>query len=89
MPGAKIPLGLGYQTGFAEQIRRVAEIRTAAVGMITATAQADHIVRTGEADLVLLARELLLDPYWPFRAARAGPRGARAASVRAGLAAGR
>jgi 2,4-dienoyl-CoA reductase-like NADH-dependent reductase (Old Yellow Enzyme family) len=67
---AEIPVGPGYQTGFADRIRREAEIPTAAVGMITSAAQADHIIRTGQADLVLLARELLRDPYWPLHAAR-------------------
>ena len=43
---------------------------TAAVGMITDARQADAIIREGKADLVLLARELLRDPYWPFHAAR-------------------
>src|SRR5262249_651104 len=70
VPGVAIPVGPGYQTGFAERIRREVGIRTGAVGMITAPAQADHILRTGQADLVLLARELLRDPYWPLRAAR-------------------
>ena len=42
---------------------------TAAVGLITDAAQADHIIRDGEADMVLLARELLRDPYWPLQAA--------------------
>ena len=55
---------------FAERIRREAGIATGAVGMITSPAQADHIIRTGQADLVLLARELLRDPYWPLHAAR-------------------
>ena len=67
---AQIPLGAGYQTRFAEQIRRETGGKTGAVGLITAPAQADHIVRSGQADLVLLARELLRDPYWPLRAAR-------------------
>jgi len=67
---AKIPAGPGYQTPFAERIRREAGIATGAVGMITEPVQADHIVRTGQADLVLLAREMLRDPYWPLRAAR-------------------
>jgi 2,4-dienoyl-CoA reductase-like NADH-dependent reductase (Old Yellow Enzyme family) len=67
---AEIPLGPGYQVPFAQRIRREAQIATAAVGMITAPVQADHIVRTGQADLVLLARELLREPYWPLRAAR-------------------
>ncbi len=69
-PHARIPLGPGYQTSYAEQIRRETGGRTGAVGLITAPAQADHIIRSGQADLVLLARELLRDPYWPLRAAR-------------------
>jgi 2,4-dienoyl-CoA reductase-like NADH-dependent reductase (Old Yellow Enzyme family) len=68
---AKVPAGPGYQTGFAERIRREAGVRTGAVGMITAPEQADHVVRSGQADLVLLARELLRDPHFPLRAARA------------------
>jgi 2,4-dienoyl-CoA reductase-like NADH-dependent reductase (Old Yellow Enzyme family) len=67
---AQIPLGPGYQTQFAERVRREALIATGAVGMITSPAQADHIIRTGQADVVLLARELLRDPYWPNRAAK-------------------
>jgi 2,4-dienoyl-CoA reductase-like NADH-dependent reductase (Old Yellow Enzyme family) len=67
---AKIPAGPGYQTPFAEQIRREAGIMTGAVGMITSSAQAEQIVATGLADAVLIARELLRDPYWPLRAAR-------------------
>lgn len=77
VPQATIPVGPGYQTPFAAEVRRAAEIPTAAVGLITAPEQADHIIRTGQADLVLLARELLRDPYWPLRAAhklgQAGP----------------
>ena len=69
-PNARIPLGPGYQTRFAEQIRRDTGGKTGAVGLITAPAQADHIIRSGQADLVLLARELLRDPYWPLRAGR-------------------
>ena len=67
---AKIPMGPGYQTPFAERIRSGAGILTGAVGMITSPLQAEHIIRTGQADLVLLAREMLRDPYWPLRAAR-------------------
>jgi 2,4-dienoyl-CoA reductase-like NADH-dependent reductase (Old Yellow Enzyme family) len=67
---AQIPIGPGYQTEFAERILRDTGIRTGAVGMITDPAQADHIIRTGQADLVFLAREFLRDPYWPLRAAR-------------------
>lgn len=69
-PHAALPLGAGYQTRFAEQIRRETASMTGAVGLITAPAQADHIIRTGQADLVLLGRELLRDPYWPLHAAR-------------------
>jgi 2,4-dienoyl-CoA reductase-like NADH-dependent reductase (Old Yellow Enzyme family) len=67
---AKIPIGAGYQTPFAERIRRDAGILTGAVGMITTPTQAEHIVGTGQADAVLIARELLRDPYFPMRAAR-------------------
>jgi 2,4-dienoyl-CoA reductase-like NADH-dependent reductase (Old Yellow Enzyme family) len=67
---AKIPVGRGYQTQFAEQIRREANILTGAVGTITSPVQAEHIMVTGQADAVIIARELLRDPYWPFRAAR-------------------
>ena len=70
IPGVNIPMGPGYQTKFAEKIRREAEILTGSVGMITDPVQADHIIRTGQADIVLLAREMLRDPYWPLRAAR-------------------
>ncbi|MES1166491.1 MAG: oxidoreductase, partial [Pseudomonadota bacterium] len=70
VPHAKIPVGPGYQVPFAERIRREAGIATAAVGLITEARQADDIVRTGQADVVLLARELLRDPYWPAHAAR-------------------
>jgi 2,4-dienoyl-CoA reductase-like NADH-dependent reductase (Old Yellow Enzyme family) len=67
---AKIPVGPGYQTQFAERIRRNAGIMTGAVGMITSPEQAEHIIRTAQADAVIMARELLRDPYWPLRAAR-------------------
>ena len=66
---ARIPMGPGYQVGFAERIRRDAGILTGAVGMITEVPQADEIIRRGQADLVLLAREMLRDPYWPLHAA--------------------
>jgi 2,4-dienoyl-CoA reductase-like NADH-dependent reductase (Old Yellow Enzyme family) len=65
-----IPVGSGYQTAFAARIRREAGIATGSVGMITDPAQADGIIRSQQADLVLLAREMLRDPYWPLRAAR-------------------
>jgi 2,4-dienoyl-CoA reductase-like NADH-dependent reductase (Old Yellow Enzyme family) len=68
-PAARIPVAPGYQVEFAARIRREAGIATAAVGMITEPAQADEIIRSGKADLVLLAREMLRDPNWPLRAA--------------------
>ena len=71
VPGAKIPVGPGYQARFAESIRREAKIRTGAVGMIRSPDQAEHILRSGQADVVILARQMLRDPYWPLTAARA------------------
>ena len=65
---AKIPTGPGYQVPFAEMIRKTG-IMTAAVGMITETKQAEQIISEGKADLVLLGRELLRNPYFPLRAA--------------------
>jgi len=70
VPGARIPVGPGYQVKFAEEIRKQTGIATGAVGMITDAAQADTIVATGQADMVFLARQLLRDPYWPRRAAK-------------------
>lgn len=70
VPHARIPVGPGYQVPFAERIRREAGIATAAVGVIAEPALADEIVQAGRADVVLLARELLRDPYWPMRAAK-------------------
>ena len=69
VPNAKIPAAPGFQVEFAARIRREAAIPTAAVGLITDPVQADTIVAQGEADLVLLGRELLRDPYWPLHAA--------------------
>lgn len=71
VPGVKIPLGPGYQTAFAEAIRKEAGIATGAVGMISEPVQAETILANEQADLVFLARELLRDPYWPRRAAKA------------------
>ncbi len=67
---AKIPLGAGYQVPFADRIRRETRMMTAAVGLITSPEQADQIVRNGQADFVVIAREFLRDPYWPIHAAR-------------------
>ncbi|MEO5754470.1 MAG: oxidoreductase, partial [Chthoniobacterales bacterium] len=69
VPNAKIPIGAGYQVPFAAQIRREAKIATGAVGLITSPQQADQIIRLGQADLVLMAREFLRRPYWPLHAA--------------------
>src|SRR3569833_1363419 len=71
VPHAKIPSGPGFQVPFAERIRREADVPTAAVGLITEPQQANEIVAKGQADLVLLAREMLRDPYWPLHAAEA------------------
>ncbi|HTG31325.1 MAG TPA: NADH:flavin oxidoreductase/NADH oxidase [Thermoanaerobaculia bacterium] len=70
LPRAKIPVGPGYQVPFARRIRHETGIPTGAVGMITEPRQADEIIRNGDADLIFLARELLRDPYWAFRAHR-------------------
>jgi len=70
VPHAKVPVGPGYQTPFASRIRKEAESMTGAVGMITSSVQAEQIIGTGQADAVIIARELLRDPYWPLRAAR-------------------
>jgi 2,4-dienoyl-CoA reductase-like NADH-dependent reductase (Old Yellow Enzyme family) len=66
---AKIPLRPGYQVEFAEKIRKEAGILTGAVGLITTPQQADAIIQTGQADAVLLAREMLRDPHFALRAA--------------------
>lgn len=67
--GAKIPLKPGYQVEFAEAVKENADILTGAVGLITEPAQANEIIKNGQADIVLLARELLRDPNFPLRAA--------------------
>ncbi|MBE3596319.1 MAG: NADPH dehydrogenase NamA [Hydrogenibacillus sp.] len=71
MPSEPIPEAPGYQTGFAAEVRRLAGIAVGAVGRITAPAQADAVIRSGQADVVFLGRQLLREPYWPLRAARA------------------
>ncbi len=70
VPDARIPVGPAFQVPFARDIRRDARIATAAVGMITEPRQAEEILARGDADLVLLARQFLREPYWPLRAAR-------------------
>ncbi len=69
VPNAKIAIGPGYQVPFARHIREAAQIATGAVGLITHARQANDIVASGSADIVLLARELLRQPYWPLLAA--------------------
>jgi 2,4-dienoyl-CoA reductase-like NADH-dependent reductase (Old Yellow Enzyme family) len=66
---ARIPLKPGYQVEFAETVKRESGILTAAVGLITEAKQADEIIQTGQADLIMIAREFLRDPYFPLRAA--------------------
>ena len=91
-PGQKITLGPGYQVPFAEAIRRDAHLPTIAVGLITEPKQAEEIIAAGRADMVALARGMLYEPHWAWRAAaelggevnapkqywRAPPRGAEA-----------
>ena len=67
--GASIPVAPGYQVPFAQRIRAEAHVMTAAVGLITQVDQAEAIVTSGSADLVLMARELLRHPRWPLLAA--------------------
>ncbi len=71
MPGASIPVAPGYQVGFASKIKKQAQIMTGALGMITDPAQAENILVTGQADVVIMAREFLRDPYFPLHAAKA------------------
>jgi 2,4-dienoyl-CoA reductase-like NADH-dependent reductase (Old Yellow Enzyme family) len=70
VPYAKIPVGPGYQTPFAAEIRSKVDISTGAVGLITDPVQAEQILTTGQADAIIMARELLRDPYWPLHAAK-------------------
>ena len=69
--GVRIPVGPGYQVPFARQVREGAGVATASVGLITDPAQAEAIVANGDADMVLLAREMLRQPHWPLLAAHA------------------
>jgi len=69
VPHAKIPAAPGFQVPFAERVRKEAGVPSAAVGLITEPQQANEIIAKGEADLVLLAREMLRDPYWAVHAA--------------------
>ncbi|MDI5968942.1 NADH:flavin oxidoreductase/NADH oxidase [Streptomyces sp. SL13] len=68
--GVRVPTGPGYQVPFAARVRQETGMPVAAVGLITEPRQAEEILTSGQADAVLLGRELLRDPYWPARAAR-------------------
>lgn len=70
IPRAPIQVGPGYQTPLAATIKAETAMPTGAVGMINSPEQADHIIRTGQADLVLIGRDELRDPYWPLHAAQ-------------------
>ena len=70
IPDAKIAVGAGFQVEFAATVRREIGLATGAVGMITNAEQAEHIVRSNQADLIFLARALLVNPYWAYQAAR-------------------
>uniref|UniRef100_A0A0S6YY53 Oxidoreductase n=1 Tax=Mizugakiibacter sediminis TaxID=1475481 RepID=A0A0S6YY53_9GAMM len=71
LPRVQVPAAPGYQVPFAARIRREADVATGAVGLITTPEQAERVIVEGDADLVLLARESLRDPYFPRRAAKA------------------
>jgi 2,4-dienoyl-CoA reductase-like NADH-dependent reductase (Old Yellow Enzyme family) len=68
--GDKYPFAPGFQVPLAERVKKEAQIMTAAVGLITEPLQANEIIQKQQADIVLLARELMRDPYWPLRAAQ-------------------
>jgi 2,4-dienoyl-CoA reductase-like NADH-dependent reductase (Old Yellow Enzyme family) len=70
VPEARVPFAPGFQVPFAARIRAEAGVASGAVGVITEPDQAEQIVATGQADVVLLARQMLRDPYWPLHAAK-------------------
>jgi 2,4-dienoyl-CoA reductase-like NADH-dependent reductase (Old Yellow Enzyme family) len=69
-PGAKIPIGPGYQVKFAEEIKRQTGMMTGAVGLITDARQSENILANCQADVIIMAREFLRDPYFPLHAAK-------------------
>ena len=71
VPHASIPIAPGYQVPFADRIRREAAIMTGAVGLITDPHQAETILQNDQADVIVIARQLLRDPYWPLHSAQA------------------
>lgn len=70
IPNVKIPVGKGYQTQFAQQIKSEVNIMTGAVGLITSAKEAEEIIENNKADLVFMAREFLRSPYFPLEAAK-------------------
>lgn len=70
VPAPEVPVGPGYQTDFAAQVRRSVGIPVSAVGMITEPDQAEHILGEVVADVVMMARAVLADPHWWHGAAR-------------------
>jgi NADPH2 dehydrogenase len=68
-PLQKIDVGPGYQTGFAADIKRATDLPTMAVGQITDPRQAEAILRSGQADMIALARGMLFNPHWAWHAA--------------------
>jgi 2,4-dienoyl-CoA reductase-like NADH-dependent reductase (Old Yellow Enzyme family) len=70
-PAQKMPAAPGYNVPFAERVRREAGMASAVVGLIAGAQQAQGIITSGQADLVVMAREMLRDPYWPLHAALA------------------
>lgn len=70
-PAQAVEAGPGYQTGFAAEVKRLSGLATIAVGLVTEPRQAETIVRSGQADMVALARMMLFNPRWPWHAAEA------------------
>jgi 2,4-dienoyl-CoA reductase (NADPH2) len=68
LPNVAIPVGRNFQVPFAKAIRKEAEVKTGAVGRIIEPEQANDIIASGQADMVLLATEMLRDPYWAHKA---------------------
>ena len=69
-PNAKIPMGPGYQVPFSAKVKREARIPTGTVGLINEAKQAEEVLQSGDADLILMARQFLRDPYVPLHAAK-------------------
>ena len=70
VPYARIPLAPGYQVPFAEQIKKETGLLTSAVGLITEVQQAEEIIANGQADLVLIGRASLREPYFALHSAK-------------------